>query len=139
MSISIIYPIDFDSYGNPVTPSSSAIIKKTSLGCTSFADSNPAEAIKQNLKMLLLTRKGEYVMDPNYGVGLPNYLFLMEQEIKTGELENDIRTQSATYLPYMTISDLNVELDATQAALKIRIEFFYNELTIPEVFELEVI
>ena len=34
-------------------------------------------------------------------------------------------------MPYMTISDLQVTLEP--------IEFFYNELTIPEVFELEVI
>ena len=89
--------------------------------------------------MLLLTRKGEYVMDPNYGVGLPNYLFMMQQEIDTGNLERDIRDQSSAYLPYMTISSMSIDVDPDQAALKIRIEFFYNELAIPEVFELEVI
>lgn len=139
MSISIIYPIDFDSTGSPVGSNSTVILKKTSLGCSSYADASPTDAIKQNLKMLLLTRKGEYVMDPNYGVGLPNYLFMMQQEIDTGNLERDIRDQSSAYLPYMTISSMSIDVDPDQAALKIRIEFFYNELAIPEVFELEVI
>ena len=139
MSISIIYPIDFDSSGNPVGSNSTVILKKTALGCSSYADSSPTDAIKQNLKMLLLTRKGEYVMDSNYGIGLPNYLFMMQQEIDAGSLERDIRDQTAAYLPYMTISSISVDVDPDQAALKIRIEFFYNEITIPEVFELEVI
>jgi len=39
----------------------------------------------------------------------------------------------------MTISDLKVTLDPLNSMMRIRIEFFYNELTIPEVFELEVI
>ena len=98
-----------------------------------------AELAKQNLKMLLLTRPGEYVMDNNYGVGLPDYLFLQEQEIDTSGLESIIRSQATTYMPYMTISNLSVTLDPANAMMRIRIEFFYNELTIPEVFELEVI
>ena len=78
-------------------------------------------------------------MDANYGVGLPDYLFLQEQEVNTGALDSLIRSQSATYMPYMTISDMKVNIDPTKPVLNIRIEFFYNELTIPEVFELEVL
>ena len=89
--------------------------------------------------MLLLTRPGEYVMDANYGVGLPDYLFLQEQEIDTTSLESIIREQAANYMPYMTISNLQVTLEPVNLMMRIRIEFFYNELTIPEVFELEVI
>jgi len=47
--------------------------------------------------------------------------------------------QSATYLPYITISSLSVSMDALNSLLKVRIEFYYNELQIPEIFELEVI
>jgi len=109
------------------------------MGVGSYADWNQSDAIKQNLKMLLLTRAGEYVMDANYGIGLQDYLFLQEQEIDTGNLESIIRTQAESYMPYMTISDLQVTLEPINSMMRIRIEFFYNELTIPEVFELEVI
>ena len=33
------------------------------------------ELIKQNLKMLLLTNKGERVMIPEYGIGMNRFLF----------------------------------------------------------------
>jgi phage baseplate assembly protein W len=137
MSISIIFPIEVESGGVGSVPTGR--VKTTSFGAQCFADWSQTDAIKQNLKMLLLTRPGEYVMDNNYGVGLPDYLFLQEQEIDTSGLESIIRSQATTYMPYMTISNLSVTLDPANTMMRIRIEFFYNELTIPEVFELEVI
>lgn len=139
MSISIIFPIEMGDNGVQVSNTSSTRISTTSFGAESYADWSATDAIKQNLKMLLLTRPGEYVMDAAFGVGIPDYLFLQEQEISTGGLETRIRNQVNTYLPYVTISNLNVSLEPENSMMRIRIEFFYNELTIPEVFELEVI
>lgn len=136
MSISIIFPIEMD--GSPIGIGTGKVVS-TSFGVSSYSDLNPVEAIKQNLKMLLLTRPGEYVMDVNYGVGLPDYLFLQEQEVSTGGLDSLIRSQAAEYMPYMTIADMKVNIDSTRPVLNIRIQFFYNDLTIPEVFELEVL
>lgn len=136
MSISLIFPLELD--GSPIGIGT-GIIKTTSFGASSYSDLNPTEAIKQNLKMILLTRPGEYVMDASYGVGLPDYLFLQEQEVDTKGLESNIRAQTEEYMPYMTISDMKVNIDPTRPVLNIRIIFFYNELTIPEVFELEVL
>tara|TARA_R110000772_G_scaffold2689_1_gene9713 strand:- start:206 stop:634 length:429 start_codon:yes stop_codon:yes gene_type:complete len=142
MSISIIFPLEFlpDAVPNPRLGIEGRYSVATSaMGVGSYADWSQSDAIKQNLKMLLLTRAGEYVMDANYGIGLQDYLFLQEQEIDTGNLESIIRTQAESYMPYMTISDLQVTLEPINSMMRIRIEFFYNELTIPEVFELEVI
>ncbi len=142
MSISIIFPLEFlpDAVPNPRLGIQGRYSVSTSaMGVGSYADWSQTDAIKQNLKMLLLTRPGEYVMDANYGVGLPDYLFLQEQEIDTSSLESTIREQAANYMPYMTISNLQVTLDPANSMMRIRIEFFYNELRIPEVFELEVI
>lgn len=142
MSISIIFPLEFlpDAVPNPRLGIEGRYSVGTSaMGVGSYADWSQSDAIKQNLKMLLLTRAGEYVMDASYGIGLQDYLFLQEQEIDTGNLESIIRTQAESYMPYMTISDLQVTLEPINSMMRIRIEFFYNELTIPEVFELEVI
>ncbi len=142
MSISIIFPLEFlpDAVPNPRLGIEGRYSVSTSaMGVGSYADWSQSDAIKQNLKMLLLTRAGEYVMDANYGIGLQDYLFLQEQEIDTGNLESIIKTQVESYMPYMTISDLQVTLEPINSMMRIRIEFFYNELTIPEVFELEVI
>jgi phage baseplate assembly protein W len=142
MPISIIFPIEFlpDPTPNPRLGIEGRYSVATSaMGVGSYADWSQSDAIKQNLKMLLLTRPGEYVMDSSYGIGLQDYLFLQEQEVDTASLESLINTQAGTYMPYITISDSSVTLDPLNSMLRIRIEFFYNELTIPEVFELEVI
>jgi len=139
MSISIIFPIEVGDNGAPVTNSSSSRVTSTSFGAASYADWSQTDAIKQNLKMLLLTRQGEYVMDANYGVGLQDYLFELETLVNTTGLESIIRSQASTYMPYMTINNLSVSIEEGSSMMRIRIEFFYNELTIPEVFELEVI
>lgn len=143
MPISIIFPIDLGS--PPLTPNprlgvqgGAAVVSKP-FGAASYPDWSQTDAIKQNLKMLLLTRPGEYVMDANYGVGLPDYLFELEELIDTAGLEAKIRSQASTYMPYMTISNLSVTIEPSSTVMRIRIEFFYNELRIPEVFELEVI
>ena len=136
MSISIIFPIEMSG---PITGIATGKVVSTSFGCSSYSDLDPVEAIKQNLKMLLLTRPGEYVMDASYGVGLPVYLFMQEQEIDLGSLELQIRSQTEEFMPYMTISDINISIDSLRPVMNIRIVFFYNELTIPEVFELEVL
>ena len=139
MSISIIFPIEIGDNGNIVTSTSSSVVKRTALGVSSFADQSPAAAIKQNLKMLLLTRKGEYIMDINYGVGLPDYLFLQEQEVDINFLEADIRGQVAKYMPYVSIKDINIRIDESSPTLAIKFVFNYNGVAIPEIFELEVI
>jgi len=131
MSISIIFPLD--------TQQSLVGEKITSFGLSSFADSAPSDAIKQNLKMLLLTRKGEYVMDFNFGVGLQQYLFENSNTIDFSSIESEIRKQVATYMPYTTIESLSVSEGEDETTMNVRIEFFYNEQPTPEVFELEVI
>jgi phage baseplate assembly protein W len=138
MAISIIYPIEVGDNGNVVTANSTSVVMRTGIGMTSYADQSSTEAIKQNFKMLLLTRKGEYVMDLNYGIGLPDYLFMQEQEIDTDALEGEIRNQVSTYLPYMTISKIEIKIDEINPVMLIRVEFYYNGILIPEIFELEV-
>ena len=131
MAISIIFPIDSDK--------DQRAGKTSSFGLASYADQNPAEAIKQNLKMLLLTRQGEYVMDLNFGVGLPEYLFENDVTISFPEIEQKIVNQVSIYMPYMTLNSVSVSQGEDEITMNVRIEFFYNELQIPEVFELEVI
>jgi phage baseplate assembly protein W len=50
---------------------------------------------------LLLTFKGERFMQPEYGVGLPNYIFEQNTEATRTEIEFVIRQQAAVWLPYI--------------------------------------
>ena len=44
------------------------------------------DTIKQNLKMLILTNPGERVMEPEFGVGIMQYLFSNFSENVYGEI-----------------------------------------------------
>lgn len=124
MSLSIIFPLNPNSTNNA--------------GFDGFTDTDTTGAIKQNMKMLLLTNKGEYVWDPNFGVGLSGYLFENESVLNTGLLEGEIRNQSRQYMPYVIIDGINIQVDGENQALKVQIRFRFNGIAIPELFEVEV-
>jgi hypothetical protein len=61
---------------------------------------------KQNLKMLLLTIPGERIMDINFGVGIPRYLFENNGPDTYSAIAGKIREQVDIYLPYIAIDDV---------------------------------
>jgi phage baseplate assembly protein W len=63
-------------------------------------------AIKQNLKMLLLTEPGEKMMDPEFGVGLKKFLFGQDIEALRGSIRNKIVSQVNKYLDFITIEEI---------------------------------
>tara|TARA_R100000152_G_C6766107_1_gene191018 strand:+ start:950 stop:1345 length:396 start_codon:yes stop_codon:yes gene_type:complete len=69
------------------------------------------EVAKQNIKMVVMTSPGERVMNPNFGVGLRNFLF--EQEPFMFErLKKRIIEQVKRYVPFVAIEQvLAVDLE----------------------------
>lgn len=69
------------------------------------------EQAKSNLKNLLLTKKGERVMQPEFGTGLEELLF---EPMSDGIFENKLRdtiTRTVNYwLPYINIEDIEIEM-----------------------------
>jgi len=57
--------------------------------------------------MLLLTSPGERVMDPNFGVGVKNYLFSMYSENVPAQLRSKIMEQVNIYLPVVSITSID--------------------------------
>lgn len=86
-----------------------------------------------------MTRQGEYVMDQNYGVGLPEYLFELDTGIDIDALKSKITLQASEYLPYMDIASIDISLEPDRNMMNLRIEFSYNDEEILEVFELQVL
>jgi phage baseplate assembly protein W len=111
---------------------------ETNAGIACHPNDDTTAAIKQNMKMLLLTRKGEYVWDQDFGVGLHDYLFENDATISSSFLESQIRSQVSKYMPYVQIDGINVQIDSQNQILKTRLFFRYNGLSIPELFEVEV-
>jgi phage baseplate assembly protein W len=96
---------EFDSYAYGIT----LPIKRGNTGYFEQAFTSFEQA-KANLKNLLLTAKGERVMQPEFGTGLQSLLF----EPMDGTFEarlQDVITQTVSYwLPYINIEEIDVEM-----------------------------
>ena len=82
------------------------------------------EAIKQNVKMLLLTVPGERVMDLDFGVGLKTFLFEFNGAGTCSAIRARINQQIQKYMPFIEIENIlfsNVE--ENDNAIRIVIEY----------------
>ena len=70
---------------------------------------NIVDAIKQNVKMLLLTIPGERVMDPEFGVGLKTFLFEFNDPSTYSSIRARIVQQVSKYLPFIEIEELDID------------------------------
>jgi len=94
-----------------------------------------SEEIKQNFKNLLLTAPGERMMNPDFGVGLRNFLFL-PRDAAIAAIRPRVEGQVSRYMPFIRINKLqfNHGLDAATATdmnvLAILIEYDVPSLNI---------
>lgn len=82
------------------------------------------EQAKSNLKNLLLTRKGERVMQPNFGSGLHELLFEQADDQLEQRLEEEITNTVNFWLPYIDIKEIEVTMtdemkDRNQVDMKV--------------------
>jgi len=95
--------------------------------------------IKQNLKMLILTNPGERVMIPDFGVGLPSYLFENFNESTYVDIENKIRNQVQKYIPVVKINRLSFDDSSPDAnTLQISLEYFIPALGIKDLLQFTI-
>lgn len=84
------------------------------------------DAAKANLRNLLLTRKGERVMQPEFGSGLWSVLFEPMDDNEFEQTLVDTITNSVNFwLPYISIQEINVEMsnemkDQNKAMLEVK-------------------
>ena len=70
---------------------------------------DPLEQVKQNFKILLLTRPGEKLGDPEFGVGIQNFLFEMNSVETQSQINSKIRSQVSIYMSYINITKIVLE------------------------------
>tara|TARA_R110000796_G_scaffold86419_7_gene187013 strand:+ start:196 stop:588 length:393 start_codon:yes stop_codon:yes gene_type:complete len=92
-----------------------------------------SEAVKQNLKNMLLTVPGERVMDPLFGLGLKKFLFENFTTFVTGDIENNLLFQIEKYMPFIELLDFasesgNTALGEDANLLKIKVKFLIKPL-----------
>jgi|18_taG_2_1085343.scaffolds.fasta_scaffold00049_16 phage baseplate assembly protein W len=65
-----------------------------------------ADAVKQNFRNLILTVRGERMMDPDFGVGLYSFLFEQDDDALRSSVESEILKQTERYMPFLEIHDI---------------------------------
>jgi phage baseplate assembly protein W len=79
------------------------------------------QAAKTNVKMLLETGQGERLMQPQLGTGLRRYLFEQASDELRIMIENDIVDSFAMWLPFLTVTDITINM--TNNTLDVSVSF----------------
>ena len=72
------------------------------------------DQVRSNLKNLLLTKKGERILQPEFGSGLHDLLFNPATEKFEEDLETTINDSVAKWLPYVIVEDINIDISKEQ-------------------------
>ena len=79
------------------------------------------EQIRANLINVLLTKPGERVMEPNFGVNLKGYLF--EPNIEPAVIEDIIKNQVSIYVPQISLRNIDIGEISENHTLFVRIDY----------------
>lgn len=71
------------------------------------------DVVKQNLKTLVLTDRGERIMIPDFGVGLKKFLFENFSQTTEMQIKSEVSSQVRKYMPFVSIESINVLEDTT--------------------------
>lgn len=96
---------DFESFAYGIT----LPVKKGETGFFEQAFTSYEQA-KSNLKNLLLTKKGERIMQPNFGTGLHSLLFEQIDDTFESKIQETITKNVNYWLPYISIKNIDVEM-----------------------------
>lgn len=92
------------------------------LGLFNQSYSTEAQAIS-NLKNLLLTIKGERVMQPNFGSNILSLIFEQNVQELGVALEQSLKTDIAYWLPYIIVNNVEILQEYDSYAITIRLYF----------------
>ena len=112
--ISVKLPLTYNSSDGPYT-----LNKKTK------------EAVRQNFKNLVLTAPGERVMDPQFGVGMRNFLFEQMNDSLFTKISERIRAQVRSYMPFVFVEHITFDSMETSEGIgpnELQVTIQYNIL-----------
>ena len=86
------------------------------------------EAVKNNIRNLLLTNRGERVFQPNLGLGLRQFLFEQITQDTIIAIQNDIRDTLSLWLPFVIIENIIVNQKDDFNRIDVKLEFRINQV-----------
>ena len=84
------------------------------------------ESVKNNIRLLLKTEKGERLFQPNLGLALRRFLFEQINEDTNILIENEIVDTFEKWLPFVEIQELDVNtqpINSDRNQIKIKVTF----------------
>ena len=85
------------------------------------------DQVKSNIKNLLLTKRGERVMQPEFGSGLQEVLFEFNDDDLSQKIEETITTAISRYIPSVSIESIVVEsTDALKDSNQVNISLTFR-------------
>ena len=97
------------------------------------------DAIKQNFKMLILTNPGERVMDPEFGVGIQQYLFSNYSENIDAKIRDRINDQVGIYMPAIVVHSINFyAAEPDTNSITFRIAFSIPDVGLSDLLEFTI-
>ena len=86
------------------------------------------EAVKNNIRNLLLTNRGERVFQPNLGLGLRQFLFEQITPDTIIAIQNDIRDTLSLWLPFVVIENIIVNQQDDFNRIDVKLEFSIQQV-----------
>ena len=83
------------------------------------------EHVRQSLRALLLTTRGERFMRPGYGSGLGAYLFESIDATTTSLIKSEVRSTVERYEPRVVLTDVAVDHNARDPGV-LRVSVYYR-------------
>jgi len=94
------------------------------------------QVIRQNLKNLLLTAPGERIMDPEFGVGVRNYLFEANNQTTASRLEISVNSQVKKYMPFIEVQQFNPTI--VENEFVVTIKYFITALGQDDILSVSI-
>ena len=92
------------------------------------------ESVKNNIRLLLKTQKGERIFQPNLGMNIRRFLFEQITEDTQVQIENDIVDTFATWLPFVELREIDIDT-SNQDKNQINIKIVFNIKRAPNTIE----
>lgn len=102
---------DIDLTAKP-HPNTNDVLKKIDL-----------QAIKQSVRNILLTNKGEKPFDPNFGGGLRSFLFENFNSVSVTLLETNIRIALENYEPRVRVTEVDISDLVDKNAIRVSVSY----------------
>jgi phage baseplate assembly protein W len=81
------------------------------------------DQIKSNLINLLLTNKGERILNPEFGADLPRLLFEPSTDNLYNQIQNQITSNVNIYIPEITILNIEISSNIDYNSINITIDY----------------